>query len=797
LSSFISKAACALVALCVAAGSVVAQSSRAAVAGRVVDESGAAVAGALVTVRRETVGFETTALTDASGGFTFEGLVAATYDVSASADGFSAATAEVALAGGESRTVDLALRPGAFAEEVSVYATTIVGTPESVRRIPGSVDVVDEKTLETSRVFNFTEALRKVSGINVRDEEGFGLRPNIGIRGLSPTRSTKVLLLEDGIPFTYAPYGDNASYYHPPVERFERIEVLKGSGQIAYGPTTVGGVINYITPSPPSDFSGKVTVSGGSRDYFNGEIEIGDTWGETGVLLTAMRKQGEGARENMRFGLWDVNLKVVQTISSNQTLTLKANYYGEDSQVPYSGLREDEYEADPRQNPFLNDGFFADRVGLSAIHAYQFDNDAILTTSVYGSYFKRHWWRQSSNSNERPNDASDPRCGGMANLLTDCGNQGRLRRYFFWGVEPRLTFAWDAGETRNETEVGFRVHFEDQNRIQKNGDFPTARDGVVVEDNERNNAALSGFLQNRFLLGRWTVTPGLRFEYMRLDRTNNLLDVSGDAEIAQLVPGVGVSYSLAESTTAFAGVHRGFAPPRTEDLVNNTTGGTIDLDPELSWNYEAGIRSLIVPGVRVDSTFFRMDYENQIVPASVAGGLGATFTNGGETLHQGVEATGRVDFGTVVDSPHNVYVRTSYTWLPIAEFRGNRFSSIPTFTDVSVRGNRLPYAPEHLLNFTVGYSHPWGVDALVEAVRVSEQFADDLNTIESSADGQRGLVPSYTIWNATLNVRPGQMPTTFFVSVKNLANELYIADRSRGLIPGPPRLVHAGLQYQF
>ncbi len=92
-------------------------------------------------------------------------------------------------------------------------------------------------------MFNFSEALRKVSGVNVRDEEGFGLRPNIGIRGTNPTRSTKILLLEDGVPLAYAPYGDNASYYHPPVERFESIEILKGAGQIEYGPVTVAGAL--------------------------------------------------------------------------------------------------------------------------------------------------------------------------------------------------------------------------------------------------------------------------------------------------------------------------------------------------------------------------------------------------------------------------------------------------------------------------------------------------------------------------------------------------------------------------
>ena len=130
--------------------------------------------------------------------------------------------------------------PAAVAQEKETVMprVDVIGSPEKLEHIPGSGQIIDQKDLESSRVFTANEALRKAAGVNVRDEDGFGLRPNIGIRGLNPTRSTKVTLLEDGIPLAYAPYGDNASYYHPPIDRFERIEVLKGAGQILFGPKT-------------------------------------------------------------------------------------------------------------------------------------------------------------------------------------------------------------------------------------------------------------------------------------------------------------------------------------------------------------------------------------------------------------------------------------------------------------------------------------------------------------------------------------------------------------------------------
>ncbi len=774
-----------------------AQTSQATLSGRVLDQNGAAVIGATVALRQEARNFERTLRTDAAGAFQFDNLTPGQYRLRTLSTGFSSATLELTLYPNEKRDLEVILHPGPIAEEVIVITSSIAGPADTRGRIPGSVEVLDKLSLENNRVFNFSEALRKIAGLNVRDEEGFGLRPNIGIRGLNPTRSTKVLLLEDGLPLTYAPYGDNASYYHPPIDRFESIEVLKGSGQILYGPATVGGVINYLTPNPPAKPSGSVTLLGGNRNYFNGHLSYGGTWKNTGLLFNYLRKQGDGARENIRSGLNDFNFKSVTTLTAMQTLTFKANYYSEDSNVTYSGLTEAEYQANPRQNPFRNDFFYGDRWGASATHAYALSPNSLLSTSLYGSVFKRDWWRQSSNSSQRPNDSADPACGGMANLNTTCGNEGRLRQYYHWGVEPRWRVFYNLAGLRNQTELGFRFHYETQDRRQENGPLPTSRSGVLVEDNQRKNQAYSAFIQNRFLLGKLAITPGVRVEKIKYERTNRLVGVRGKTELTQVVPGIGIAYTPSEKLTLFAGAHRGFAPPRTEDIINNTTGGSIDLDPELSWNYEVGVRSLLRPGLRLEATFFRLDYENQIVPASLAGGVGATLTNGGETLHQGVELTAQLDTGTLLRSEHNVYLRTAYTYIPIAKFTGTRFSSIKGFANTSVSGNRLPYAPRSLLNFSLGYSHRRGFDAFLEAIHVSDQFGDDLNTITPTPDGQRGLIPGYRIWNATANYNVESLHTTFFVTVKNLLNSTFIVDRARGVLPSSPRLVQAGLKFRF
>jgi Fe(3+) dicitrate transport protein len=778
-----------------------------AIAGRAVTATNAPVAGALVQLRGLTAGVIQKAQTDANGEFRFDQLPPGDYEITVTAEQYQTATKIVKVSGSEVTSVTVSLDISPLAENIIVSINSIVGTSESLTRIPGTVDILDERTLQFSRVFNTNEALRKLPGIHVRDEEGFGLRPNIGIRGLNPTRSTKVLLLEDGLPLAFAPYGDNASYYHPPIERFETIEVVKGSGQILYGPVTVGGVINYITPNPPDTPSGSLLLVGGNRDYFNGLITYGWKLGNTGFLLDFMRKQGEGARDNTRSGIYDFNFKSVSTFGTRQVLTFKTNYYDENSRVTYSGLRLDEYQANPRQNPFRNDATDFRRFGAAAVHSFVVNPNILLTTSIYGSTFDRAWWRQSSNSNQRPNRIGVGGCRGMIDLFTTCGNEGRVRNYYTFGVTPQVRASFGFGRLRNELDTGFRYHRENQERRQINGSTPTARTGVTVENNFRGNDAFSGYIQNRFIFGNLTVTPGVRVErvsFVRANRlANNGLGARGEVVLTQVVPGIGASYNLKQRATIFAGIHRGFAPPRTEDIISNT-GGVVDLDPELSWNTEVGIRSVPVQGIRLDASYFRMDFSNQIVPASLAGGVGATLTNAGKTLHQGLEIFGRIDSGLLFKSAHNVFVRVNYTFVGDARFEGRRFSSVSGFGNVLVTGNRIPYTPRHMFTGALGYVHPKGFDMQVEAVYVGEQFGDDLNLRPTSpvnpavfANGQLGLLPAYTIWNATANYRVEPWRTTFFVTAKNLTDRLYIADRVRGILPGPPRLVQAGFRLNF
>ncbi len=668
----------------------------------------------------------------------------------------------------------------------------VVGDDLARREQPGSAQVLEAEVLRSARTLSVPEALRKVSGVNVRDEEGFGLRPNIGIRGLNPTRSTKVLLLEDGIPAGYAPYGDNASYYHAPLERYERIEVLKGVGMLRFGPQTIGGAINYVTPMPSREFGGYVQAVGGNLGYHSLRTRVGGA----GFALEAMDRAGDAARENQRLRQRDLNAKYVLDLGEDHAVTLKASRLTENSQVTYSGLTEAEYlHFGRRYNPFANDSFEIARDGGSATHRIIFGPATVLT-SAYAYRFDRDWWRQSSTTTDTQCGIAfrDARLRGERVDPNGCQSiQGRLRSYETRGIEPRLSVFHGIGGIEQEFEASLRWHREVQQRLQINATSPSGRTGTTVEDNRRETRAISGHLANTFRFGNLLVLPILRFEDVENERFNRLTGRRGSKGIDAVVPGLGLNWSPSEDLTVFAGWHQGFAPPRVEDLIDNA-GGSVDLDAEKSRNLEVGLRGRLGGRTSFEAVAFLNDFDRQIAVGSIAGG--STPLAVGETRYAGAELVLDWD-GRDLGSTGGPYASAALTWLPTAHQEAP-FVAVATGLPVggSASGKRLPYAPTSTATLRAGWRRgPW--DASAELQSVGWQWADFANTVANRPDGQVGRIPGYGVVNVAVNWNPADSAFSAFATVKNILDRAYIVDRTRGILPGTPRQVAVGVQYQF
>ena len=687
---------------------------------------------------------------------------------------------------------------------VDVIGTGTRATTES----SGSAAVIDGRTLEESRVFNVNEALRKVPGVHVREEEGVGLRPNIGIRGLNPTRSTKTLLLEDGLPLSFAPYGDNASYYHPPIDRYESIEVSKGSQVIRFGPQTAGGVINYITPEPQKEFGGLVGLAAGTRGYLNGHVMATGN----GAIVDLYRKESDGARDNMHSRLDDLKLKWAGQLNDDHKLVLRATYFKEYSQLTYSGLTQAEYvNLGPRYNPFKNDFFDANRTGLSATHEVRMNADTKVLTSVYGAYFDRDWWRQASDTGTAVNalncegQLNQSRLSGVAlgeTQLNGCKMQGRLRKYTTAGIDSRIQTRHQWLGIASDLELGIKYHHEVQDRRQENFTTYTqylAGAGMSLGENQqRRTNATSGFIANRFSINeQFSVTPVARVEYIQHERINRIDNTGGESSFTEFIPGVGASYQLSESSQIYGGVHKGFSPPRVEDAILGN-GGAVDLRAERSVNAEIGWRASPAKDLKVDIAVFRNSFSNLVQVGSIAGG--STPYSEGKALMQGLEVSTQWD-RMISQVEGNLFSRVSLTYLPTAEQRSTFVSPAQVNNGAAVPGSgagkRLPYAPEHLLNLTLGYRAPTHWNIRAEYVVVGKQYTDFINTVLPAADsnGQTGLIDAYGIWNIVANYTVGS--ATLFITAKNLTDQTYIVDRTRGIQVGMPRTVQAGIKYAF
>ncbi|WP_292804341.1 TonB-dependent receptor plug domain-containing protein [Methylotenera sp.] len=350
--------------------------------------------------------------------------------------------------------------------------------PEKLEAVPGSFDVVTEKEMEASRPFSIKEALGNVPGVNiVQNEDPLGLAQNIGIRGMDPRRTSRTLLLEDGMPLFLAPYGDPSSHYIPMLERVGRIEVVKGSGQVLYGPQTVGGMINFVTkPIPKNGFAGSVSAVGGNNDFYGLHANVGYGTDLGGFMVDAIKKEGDGIRKNHKFDVEEYTLKGQLNITDRHTLIGKVGYYKEDSNVSETGLGEVDYARDKFQAPSgKNDFFEHERKSAQLQHIFQIDDKMKLSTQAYYVDSYRTSFRQTDAPGGYDDDTAGSstgvtvmdRCSGLT--LTEataaqCGGRHRPRSYNYWGVEPRLDVSHNLFGIESDAVLGFRYHEEDIRR---------------------------------------------------------------------------------------------------------------------------------------------------------------------------------------------------------------------------------------------------------------------------------------------------------------------------------------------
>ncbi|EPA00578.1 TonB-dependent receptor [Indibacter alkaliphilus LW1] len=747
--------------------------------------------------------------TNIDGSFEIYDLPDGEYTLKISAVGYKTFTRNVVVSGGQMSEVELVF------EEIGVempQIDVIANKDRVFSRVPGSVTFIDKREIQTVNPLSGNEVLRRSPGVHVVDEEGLGMRVNIGIRGLDPDRSRSVLVLEDGVPVALAPYGEPEMYYTPAMDRMAGVEILKGSGQILFGPQTIGGVVNYITANPPQEEEGSVFVQGGQGGFFSGLVNYGNTFGNTGIHVNLLRKTANNIGPT-EFDITDFNTKFLFNLNDKSELGVKLGVYNEVSNSTYIGINQVMYDRGGEDFTRLapDDQLDVRRYSLSFSHKYRFNKNVRLRTIAYGYTTTRNWNRQDfaiNNDNTPPANWTgvvwgDREVPGGAIFMRD-GTGNRNRQFEVAGVEPRLEIDHKLFNTQNELIVGTRLLYERAFEQRVNGTKAGVNSGNLVEDEVRTGHALAAYVQNKMMItSKFDFNAGVRFESFDYERDIRRRSFPGvgvrdttliaENVINEIIPGVGLNFRPATTFNIFGGVHKGYAPPRTKDAIT-ALGDVLDLDAESSVNYELGFRTEPTRWLFLEATGFVMNFSNQVIPvAESAGGVGFGLVNGGATLNRGVETAAVFDLSNLFGMS-----RVSLTYDVNATFLRATYSEDRFIDGVNINGNRTPYAPNWFLNSALTLRTEGGFGLRLVGNFVGEQFGDELNTVAASPNGRIGLVPAYRVFDAVFSYDVEKWNSRFNLSIKNLTDERYIATRRpQGIRVGIPRFITAGYEFRF
>ena len=661
----------------------------------------------------------------------------------------------------------------ANAQDIELPRIDIVGREENaLYKIPGTVDVINQQRMEELQPQSLQDVLKTVPGVNVRgDEGGLGSIPNIGIRGLNPSRSSKVLLLEDGAPIQPSLFISNASYYSPPVEQIGGIEVLKGASGLKYGPSNIGGVVNYLSKTPAPGF--KLTGKVGNYGYRLAELEAGGKSSSNGAIggINLIQSESNGYQGN-GFKMYDILVKGGMEIAQNQWLSLKYTHYDNNINTSYVGLRPNQYSTHSRDNPAPNDRFITQRNAVDLNHAIEISPETKINTLMYWSRLSRDYWRQSIV--KRTQESTVFR---VCNVGADC-LVGRNREFQMLGIDSRVGHAYKALGISNEAEFGLRMHTESQiNQVVSSKTLAYSGRLTSQEDNKANSVAV--YAQNRFLLSKdFALIPGVRVESYNQTRSNAATGKAGSAKNVETIPQIGATWQLVPQVQAYGSVYKGFAPAQLATAIDDK-GVDQQLAPERSTNTELGLRGRS-GAFTYDSAIFSMNFSNQIVNQSLAAGISKA--NGGKSLHQGAEMSLAYALGG------GWGINGNATYIPVAKFVGT--------SSLGRDGNRIPYTPKLTSNLGVSYEKN-GFNTLVNLNYVSTQYADSANTVAQNAIGTLGEVPAFTTVNWSANYAINKDWKVFGV-INNVFNKRYISSRSPdGIFAGAPLNFQAGMSYQF
>ena len=702
--------------------------------------------------------------------------------------------------------------------EVLAERTKLIGNGRNYFRTPGSFSFVSKREVLQFKDTDINHVIAQVPGVYSQQEEGYGLRPNIGMRGSGLERSAKINMMEDGIPISPAPYSSPAAYYSPTTGRMESFEIRKGSSQIKYGPHSTGGAINYISSNIPHKLSLNGSLSYGDFNSTKFNIKSGISGKNFGILFQSFLDKNNGFKNiddgsHSGFDKKDFLLKTrINSNSNNIALEAKFSKTEELSNETYLGLTRSDFKLTPyrRYLASQNDQMEADHNQFTISSVVKFLENYDFTVTFYDNSFHRNWYKLNKVNNQSIGSilSSDNLNEENYQLLFAEETEDDIfevkannRLYYSRGIQSIFRSNLKLFGSSHNILVGTRFHKDEMDRYQwadlyKMNDrklFMTTQGlkGAGSKNNRLYSASANSiFIEDELSLNKLLVSFGARYEKIHLKRQDWGNDLERDstasiiknADINIFIPGFGISYQINNSVQIFSGIHSGFSPP------GPGIDGEDNILPEESINIELGAR-LNNRFQKLELVSFYNNYKNLLGEDNESTGSGTYEQfNGGKVLVKGLELSYNNLFRT--NNGFNFPLTISYTYTD-AKFKNSFDSDFEPWGEVK-NNDEIPYIPKNMLYTSFGVlSSKFESYLRFKFIDNTRIVAGKDNFSSLNSNDQQRLFDFVTKYNLESNI-------SLSLKVYNVFNSIYsVASRPAGLRPNMPRYIESELNFNF
>ena len=722
-----------------------------------------------------------------------------------------------------------------------VEVISIFGNHNQLETATGSAVVIGAAQLELFEFDDIHRVLQSVPGVYIREEDGYGLRPNIGLRGATSERSSKIALMEDGILIAPAPYAAPAAYYFPMMSRMTQVEIFKGPSAIQYGPNTVGGAINMVSRGITENTvdqggEGMIDLAYGqdnyqkAHGYYSQNIASDNALtgkGQIGVLIEGIHLGSDGFKtltdaqgnsQDTGFEKNEVIMKlnyVPSSSESNQFFQFKMGYGEETSNETYLGLTDEDFAEDGKVRYLASqkDQMDWEHYQFQLSHYIELSDELSLFSQAYHREFDRDWDRFNSfNTNRSMQTILTSPDTGVNKLFMEVlrGDRDSLtdkealiftlndRRYYSKGIETKLT--WDTSIASAEVIVdsGIRLHQDNVTR-KHTASYYDMKSGVmelngtpseIITHNDDTATAIAAFTNVNAVIDNFHITLGLRVEHIEGEAIDYLANGNSSVDAPSIdknsdtvfLPGAGLFYQLTAEHGLLVGVNKGYVP--------NSPGQASNVSPEESWNYEFGWR-YSTDDIQGEVIGFYNDYSNLKGACTFSSGctqkLDQEF-NGGEVDVYGIEASTSISW-QLTDSL-TVPVKVAYTYSQ-SEFQNSFDSTFSQWGSVEV-GDELPYLPEQQLSIETGLqAEYWQASLMFKYITEMSEAAGSNTELEGLTTDELIQVDFSAWYQVNKQIK-------LYGKVDNITDEAVIVSRRPfGARPGKPRQVIVGVKYSF